>query len=65
MYAWVEFAIQGGILRNGRNQISVALHSRPDGLVAKVVWEAAELAVTYPGPVANTAFDRLAALNHG
>ena len=63
IYVWLEFPVPDGVLQEGDNEVGVALHARPENLVGKVIWEAAELLVAYPGPVANTPLDRLAAVN--
>ncbi len=48
--AWLGFPLPSGALRKGPNEVGVALHSRPRGLTAPVIWESAELLVGYPAP---------------
>ena len=49
-YIWFEYPLQRGLLKNGTNQIAVALHSRPDKLVGPVHLESVELKVDYAKP---------------
>ena len=58
IYAWLEYPLASAALRSGRNEVGVALHSRPQNLAARVILQSVELAVTYPGPRANTLYDR-------
>jgi hypothetical protein len=51
-YYWLEYPLPDGALHNGRNQVGVALHSRPRNLEEQVVLESVELVVSYPGPAA-------------
>ena len=59
IYAWLEFPLDNDLLKPGRNEIGVAVLSRPENLIAKVVMENVELLVDYPGQAANTEFDRI------
>ncbi len=59
IFAWTEFSVAGGILRRGNNEIGVAVLSRPENLIAKVVLESVEVIADYPGQMANTEFDRI------
>ena len=47
-YAWLEYPLAPGQLREGRNEVGVALHARPQNLTAHVLLEGVELIVTYP-----------------
>ena len=51
-YYWLEYPLPHGALREGHNQVGVALHSRPRNLEGQVVLESVELLVNYPGPAA-------------
>ena len=44
-YSWLEYPLADGILRDGRNEVGVALHSRPPRLDGKVIWDGLELIV--------------------
>ena len=59
IFAWVEFPLEGGTLRTGRNEICVSVDSRPANLVANVVLQSVEMIVDYGGHAANTEFDRI------
>ena len=59
IFAWVEFPLEGGTLRTGRNEIGVSVDSRPANLVANVVLQSVEMIVDYGGHAANTEFDRI------
>jgi hypothetical protein len=52
LYAWLEYPLGRGTWRKGRNDVAVALHSRPANLTVPVLLESVELIVTYPGPEA-------------
>ena len=51
-YAWIEYPLERGLLRRGRNEVGVTLHSRPHNLTSQVVLEGVELRVDYPKPAA-------------
>ena len=53
-YSWLEFPLARGTLQNGRNEVGVALHSRPHNLASQVVVEGVELKVEYPRPKASS-----------
>ena len=59
IFAWVEFPLEGGAIRAGRNEIGVSVDSRPANLVANVVLQSVEMIVDYGGHAANTEFDRI------
>ena len=48
-YTWLEYPVPGGVLRNGGNQVGVAIHARPPNLAGQVVLERVDLLVTNPG----------------
>ena len=52
--AWLEYRLARGVLVNGRNEVGVALHSRPWNLTVPVFLESVELVVDYPAPRADT-----------
>jgi hypothetical protein len=47
-YTWLEFTLAPGVLRKGRNEVGVAVHSRPSNLAVDVVLQGVELVVSYP-----------------
>ena len=49
-YGWLEYPLDRGTWRTGRNEVGVALRSRPPNLVAQVILGSVEMAVDYPGP---------------
>ena len=52
--AWLEYHLARGVLRNGRNEVGVALHSRAWNLTVPVFLESVELDVDYPSPRPDT-----------
>ena len=59
IFVWAEFPVETNLLRNGSNEVGVAVLSRPSNLVANVVLQSVEVLVDYPGHAANTEFDRI------
>ena len=59
IFAWAEFPVGPEFLRWGKNEIGVAVLSRPKNLVANVILQSVEVLVDYPGQAANTEFDRI------
>ena len=49
-YAWLEFDLPGGALRNGVNEVAVAVHSRPPNLASPLVMDSVEIIVNYSKP---------------
>ena len=49
-YTWLEYPLAQAAFRRGRNEVGVALHSRPINLVNDVVLESVELVVEYVKP---------------
>ena len=59
VFAWAALPVTNNLLKRGRNDIGVAVLSRPKNLIANVILESVELTVDYPGQMANTEFDRI------
>jgi hypothetical protein len=59
VFAWAELPVANDLLLLGNNEIGVAVLSRPENLIAKVILEGVELNVDYPGQMANTELDRI------
>jgi hypothetical protein len=47
-YYWFDFPLPRGVLKSGRNEVGVALQSRPPKLGGEVVLESIEVVVDYP-----------------
>ena len=47
-YTWLEYPVPLGVLRNGANEVGVAIHSRPPNLEGQVVLDRVDLIVKYP-----------------
>ena len=47
-YTWLEYPVPRGTLRNGANEVGVAIHSRPSNLHGQVVLDRVDLIATYP-----------------
>jgi hypothetical protein len=50
---WLEFPLARGALRQGRNEVGVALHSRPPKLALPVLLESVDVIVVHPAPKSN------------
>ena len=50
-YVWLEYHLPAGLLQQGRNEVGVALHSRPPRLAGTVTLDSVELVVSYPRPM--------------
>ena len=48
-YTWLEYPVPRGTLRNGTNQVGVAIHARPPNLQGQVVLGRLDLILTYHG----------------
>ncbi len=44
-HSWLEYPVPSGLLRKGRNQVGIALHSRPSNLAGEIVVGGVELIV--------------------
>ena len=51
-YVWIEHSLPAGLLKKGRNEVGVALHSRPDNLDGVAVLDGVGAKVDYPEPQA-------------
>ena len=51
-YYWLEYPLPRGALRRGRNEVGIALRSRPPNLAGRVVLDNVELLVSHSRPVA-------------
>ena len=51
-YASLEYPLASGSWQKGRNEIGVALRSRPSNLNALVLVESVEMSITYPKHIA-------------
>ena len=50
-YAWLDYQLAPGLLKQGRNELGVAVHSRPPRLAAQVTVEGVEVVVTHARPM--------------
>ena len=50
---WLGFPLARGVLRRGRNEVGVALHSRPSNLDLPVLLESVDVIVEHPAPKPN------------
>ncbi len=50
-YTWLDYHLPPGLLKQGRNELGVAIHSRPPRLAAQVTVEGVEVVVTHARPM--------------
>ena len=51
IYAWLDYQLVPGLLKQGRNELGVAVHSRPPRLAAPVTVEGVEVVVRHARPM--------------